>query len=55
MTILELIQMCERRITHLQSVRASASAVGDVTQVDRLDADINETQNTLAQLRSLLD
>ena len=54
MTLSELIQMLERRIAHLQSVLASASAVGDVQQVERFEAQINETQNTLNQLRALL-
>lgn len=53
MTLSELIQMCERRIVHLQTVRGSASTLGDLQQVERVDADINETQATLNQLRTL--
>jgi hypothetical protein len=53
MTIAELILMCERRLTHLQSVRGSAVALGDMQQAARIDADIAETQTTLNQLQTL--
>lgn len=53
MTIQQLIQMLERRIVYLQSVRTSATTIGDMHQVERVEADINETQSTLNQLRTL--
>lgn len=53
MTVQELIQMLERRVVYLQSVRTSATALGDVQQVERVDVEINETQDTLNQLRTL--
>ena len=53
MTISELISMCERRLMHLQSVRGSAIALGDIQQADRIDADLAETQMTLNQLQTL--
>ncbi|MCA3108452.1 MAG: hypothetical protein IOD09_20575 [Rhodocyclaceae bacterium] len=55
MTISELILMCERRLTHLQSVRGSAVALGDMQQAARIDADLAETQTTLNQLQTLAD
>ena len=54
MTIAELIKACERRLTHLQSVRGSAVALGDVAQVDRLDTEISQTQETLNKLRTVV-
>lgn len=53
MTIPELIAMCERRIVNLQSQRSSAVLLGDINQVERIDADIAETQATLNSLRTL--
>ena len=53
MTIPELIQASERRIVYLQGLRASASALGDLQQVNSLDAQIAETQDTLNKLRTL--
>ena len=53
MTIVELISMCERRLVHLQSVRGSAVALGDLQQISKVDADIDETQTTLNQLQTL--
>lgn len=54
MTILELIEMCERRIAYLNGVRGSAAALGDIQQVERIDAQLAETQQTLNQLQSLV-
>jgi hypothetical protein len=45
--------MCERRRAHLQSVRGSAVALGDMQQAARIDADLAETQTTLNQLQTL--
>lgn len=53
MNISGLIAMCERRLTHLQSLRGSAVALGDMQQVAKVDADIAETQTTLNQLQTL--
>lgn len=55
MTISELIQVCERRIVHLQTVRGSAVALGDMTQIAGVDVEIAATQATLNQLRKLTD
>jgi hypothetical protein len=53
MTIAELIKACERRLSNLHSVRGSALALGDMVQVDRIDAQIEETQDTLNKLRTV--
>ena len=53
LTVPELIKAYERRLTHLQSVRGSAFVLGDIAQVDRLDNEITQTQDTLNQLRSI--
>lgn len=54
MTILQLIEMCERRIAYLNGVRGSAAALGDIQQVEQIDAQLAETQQTLNQLQSLV-
>lgn len=53
LTVPDLITMCERRVVYLQSVRTSATALGDLEQVSRVDAELAETQDTLNKLRSL--
>jgi hypothetical protein len=53
MGISELIAMCERRLTHFQSLRGSAVALGDVQQITEMDTRIFETETTLNQLRTL--
>lgn len=53
MTVPEIIAMCERRITYLQSLLSSASTLGDMAQVERIEAEIAETQATLNSLRTL--
>jgi hypothetical protein len=54
MTIPELIAMCERRLIHLASVKASAVALGDLAQVDSLDAQIAQTEETKNLLMTLV-
>jgi hypothetical protein len=53
MTIPELIAMCERRIVYLESVKGSALALGDIAQVDTIDAEIAQTQATLNILKAI--
>jgi hypothetical protein len=53
MTIAALIAMLERKVVHLSQLSASAAAIGDVAAVERLTTEIEETDLTLAQLRSL--
>jgi hypothetical protein len=53
MSIADLIQLVSNKLAALNSARASAASVGDLVQVVALDAQINETQLTLDQLRTL--
>ena len=53
MSIADLIQLVSYKLSALNSARASAAAIGDLNQVVTLDAQINETQLTLDQLRTL--
>ena len=54
MTLAEVIQLVSYKLAALNSARASAVAVGDLDQVVSLDSQINQTQLTLDQLRSLV-
>ena len=53
MTLAELIQLVSYKLSALNSARASALTIGDMNQVVVLDAQINQTQLTLDQLRSI--
>jgi hypothetical protein len=53
MKIQDLISMCQARISYLSQVRASAVHLGDISQVDRVDAEIASTQDTLNRLLML--
>lgn len=50
MSVPELIDMMNRRLAYLSQLRASAVALGDVAQVDKIDAEIASTQETLNKL-----
>jgi len=51
MTLAELIQLVSYKLSALNSARASAVSVGDLTQVVSIDVQISQTQLTLDQLR----
>lgn len=53
MTINDLINMCRTRLVYLSQLRASAESLGDIKQVEKIDADIAATQETLNQLLTL--
>jgi hypothetical protein len=53
MTIANLIELLERKTVNLSQVRAASESIGDVAAVERLTAEIQETDLTLATLRSL--
>jgi hypothetical protein len=53
MSIPELIKLMEAHLAALNTARATAAAIGDITQVTRLDSDAMKTQATLDQLRTL--
>lgn len=54
MSLAELIQLVQNKLSALNSARASAASVGDINQVILLDAQIAETQLTLDQLKTLV-
>lgn len=53
MTVAYLIDMCERRLVALGAQKHSAEVLGDLQQVELVDAQISETAATLNQLRTL--
>jgi hypothetical protein len=53
MSISELIDLMEKKLTALNGARATAFALGDVAQVVAIDGQISQTQLTLDALRSL--
>ena len=54
MKIETLIAMCEKRLVYLGQVRTSAEALGDIAQVESIDAQIAETTETLNLLYTLV-
>ncbi len=54
MNIQYLIAMLEKRIAHLEQIKSSYEALGDIDQVESADVMISEVQATLAQLKTLL-
>jgi hypothetical protein len=53
MSIADLIQLVSYKLSALNSARASAVSIGDLTQVVSLDSQISQTQLTLDQLKTL--
>lgn len=53
MTIADLIRLAVSRLTYLSQRKSAAEQIGDVGAVEVLDAEIDQTEQTLAQLRSL--
>ena len=53
MTLNDLIMIMTNRLATLNSSKTTAERNGDLAQVTRLDNEINETQQTLDQLRSI--
>lgn len=53
MTIAELKTILSNRLAVLSSQRGHAVAIGDLVRVADLDAEIEETEMTLAQLNTL--
>lgn len=53
MKISDLITILERRLVYLGTLRSSAVALGDLAQIERIDADAAETQQTLNQLKAV--
>ena len=55
MTIPDIIALMEARIAYLSQQRATASSLGDMPGVLRIDADLAETELTLATLRAAVN
>jgi hypothetical protein len=53
MSIVELITLVSNRLATLNGAHATATVLGDVRQLERLEAEITETQVTLDALRTL--
>ena len=53
MTLSDLITLAQNRLATLNNARASAVATGQDDRIASLDAEIAETEATLAQLRSI--
>lgn len=53
MTLTTLIRLMENRLSTLNGEKATADARGDVAEVLRIQADLESTQQTLDQLRTL--
>jgi phosphate uptake regulator len=54
MKIADLQKMAENRMAHLQSNRTAAERLGDVEHINRLNAEIDETANTLSILQQAM-
>lgn len=53
MSVAELIRLMENKLSALNNAKATAGAVGDITQVNAIEIQILDTQMTLDQLRTL--
>jgi hypothetical protein len=53
MTVIDLITLAQARLAALNTAMATALALGDAASIASLDAEIAETEATLAALRSL--
>jgi hypothetical protein len=53
MTVTDIISMLEKRIAQIGQLRTSAERLGDIERVTALDAELAETEATLAALRAL--
>ena len=51
MSLSEIIQLVQNKLTHLRTVRLSAYSAGDMAKVLDLDSQIELTQTTLATLQ----
>ena len=53
MTIRDLIKLLEARVVELCQQRATVAGLGDIPGVMRIEAELSETEATLAALRAL--
>jgi hypothetical protein len=55
MKIQQLIEMAQIRINYLNSQKSAVYATGDVTQLNILDTELLETQDTLTLLQGVVN
>ena len=53
MTLAQIITMLSNKLAALNNAHATASGLGNMDDVARLDAEIEATQTTLRQLQSI--
>jgi hypothetical protein len=53
MNLTSLIQLLQNKVSVLQTARGQAYSIGDMNQLNAIDAELLETQNTIAQLGTL--
>lgn len=53
MKLEDIIRMVSARLATLNSARSTAAALGDIDRVIELDAQIDDTQDTLNKLQAL--
>jgi cell division protein FtsB len=54
MTIEQLLQLAQVRLANVSSQLTSALSLGDVAQIERLSAEVSDTEQTIEKLKSLL-
>ncbi len=54
MNLDDLLNLAKSRVLHLEQLRQVAAQQGDVTSIARLEAQIAETQSTIAKLQTLI-
>jgi phosphate uptake regulator len=54
MKIADLQKLAENKMAHLQSNRTAAEQLGDVERINRLNAEIHETETTLLILQQAM-
>jgi hypothetical protein len=52
MTINDLIKFCESRLEYLKALKLSYAQLGDYDMLNKVEAQILETENTLNQLKT---
>ncbi len=53
MNLDDLMNLAKARVLHLEQLRQVASQQGDVASIARLEAEIAETESTIAKLQTL--
>jgi hypothetical protein len=55
MTIQQIIEMAYIRINYLNSQKSAIVAMGDIVQLNLVDIEITQTQNTLTLLQGIVN